>query len=169
MADHPVVWSIVTPKETKMVGLEWRLSPRRTEESEMRAAPILVGLIAAMAISGVLAGRAITDSKTWTVRTKAGQEIVAHRYLAVGKHCAPDTPPPITITEPPASGTVTIRHEQAKITNMRQGDVACVGRLGEAVVIYYLPNQGFVGTDRFSYDVKWPRGTVTDTVIVEVR
>jgi hypothetical protein len=121
----------------------------------MRAGPIVVGLIAAMAV-GCVAGRASADSKT-------------HRYLAVGKHCASDTPPPITITEPPPSGTVTTRHEQAKITNMRQGDEACAGRLGEAVVFHDLPNQRFVGTDRFSCDVRWPKGTMTDTVIVEVR
>jgi hypothetical protein len=130
---------------------------------------VLLGTLAAVFASPALA-------LDWQVRTKPGEEVVAHSYtVGTTTTCQITAVPRITLTVKPVGGSVAIRKIPAlKISAKRYDDDrdtkdSCVGMTVEGIGIYYTPRPDFHGTDQISYTVDWPRSRIKDTVTVEVK
>jgi hypothetical protein len=116
----------------------------------------------------------------WQVRTKTGQEVLAHSYTTgVSRMCRTLGLPKISFTARPTNGSVDIRKASAirlaarRFNDERNSKDPCVGLTVEGLEIYYMPHPDFHGTDRISYEVAWPgRGPgsrVKDTVTIDVQ
>ena len=75
----------------------------------------------------------------------------------------------ITIVDAPANGRVDQRPGEVTIGENWVGKKSCAGTRLNGVKVYYTPNQGFTGTEHFSFDVTYARfRTVRANVEVKV-
>ena len=78
--------------------------------------------------------------------------------------CSPVNDVRITVLTPPAHGSVTTRPDTVIAGASRFGAADCSGRPVAGMGVYYLPQPGFHGADRFDYDASFSNGTEHATV-----
>jgi hypothetical protein len=78
-------------------------------------------------------------------------------------------PPGIEILTSPAHGTASLRPGPSTVRNIREGEPDCTGHVFLGLAVWYVPEPGFRGTDRFDYLIVGLSALSHDTVIVEVK
>jgi hypothetical protein len=99
--------------------------------------------------------------------TSASREVRVFTYADWRSDCSPREPPRVTIEIAPSHGTVTMRPGDSVVREFRQTD--CTGHTIPGTAVFYLPEPGFHGSDRFKLVVALRNRTQVDTVIVDVQ
>lgn len=154
-------------------GLEMK---RRHFMSRLGAAvmwPLTVGTV--ICASGITAAEVSPTSKPGQsglhrmlhIRAIVGKEKRVYGHLRLSRGCVEGPLPDMTITKPPAIGTLSVRTEVVTLTDPNFGKCG-PGHSGDGVVVYYKATAA--GQDAFEYQMSSPGlPTTTWTVGVEVR
>jgi hypothetical protein len=127
--------------------------------------PVLGALLLLPCAAGANGG-----GQTYRRTIADGQPVLLHQYANWDQFCHSTGEPIITLVTQPVGGTIEQRHEmKADGGTARVGSTSCVGTPIPAVGVYYVPKPGFKGMDTFQFDVRYSKGILTDTAIVEVR
>ena len=93
--------------------------------------------------------------------------IVGHTHN--DKECNLTGIPAIDLIKPSAHGTVCVRIEDGHVRFNDTGKVPpCLGAAGKFAVVYFQPNAGFIGNDKFEYSVDDTKGKIVKRVEVTV-
>jgi hypothetical protein len=100
--------------------------------------------------------------------TGAGQEVRVGRHERHGGNCQP-APMTVAVVQPPRHGRIESRPESFVAGGTRVGATSCSGLKIQGLALYYLPEEGFRGTDTFTYEARGSGGPLTfeDSVSVE--
>ena len=132
-----------------------------------RCATLMVALF-----FGVAGGPARPDERPIVVKreTTAGHDVRVRGFAEFDGNCARVPGQTVKVVDAPAHGRVDKRPEPVAIGPNWVGRANCEGKTLEGITVYYVPEAGFTGTDRFSIDVSYTtRRTVRAEVEVEVR
>ena len=108
------------------------------------------------------------EDEARSATTQAGQEVQIGSHTSFDKKCRAAQMPNITVTAPPANGTVTLRPGK-KVVAASAGSANCNGRELPAVLIIYRPKPGFHGTDTVSFTTDWSSRRLGSTVTITVQ
>jgi hypothetical protein len=98
-----------------------------------------------------------------------GEKVRIWGYAQPDAQCNSPTVPLILNSTPPQHGALLGRSESFTQTSTRSG-IYCIGHRINGVVVYYTPEAGFHGIDRFEYDVVHNNGSHhREQVLVSVR
>ena len=106
-----------------------------------------------------------------TVNVISGGTIAGNFMTALNPDCTLAGEYKIRVTQPPASGTVTIdrKHDFTSFAPMNPRSKCNTHRVPGSRIVYHA-KAGFVGTDFYSVEIFMPNGAmVTDNVNVNVR
>lgn len=106
------------------------------------------GVVAFFAILASAASPALAAA--FTVTTFAGAPVRLGSHATWDASCQ-GTPARVEIVEPPQHGRLSSREEAITINRVDYGSRRCLGHTVEGRAVYYEPQPGFVGTDRFYY------------------
>jgi hypothetical protein len=134
---------------------------------------IFIPASAALALCAWLgfAGPVMADdfSRTFRVSTRAGKEVKINSHSRFNAQCVVIGTPSVTTTVKPAHGSVILRDVVHQVGTRTTAET-CNKKWMRGIGIYYRPNPGFRGEDRFSYDVYFaPNWVFRDTAIITVR
>lgn len=98
----------------------------------------------------------------------AGRRARVFIMAGFGANCEPMSAPQITVTEPPAKGSVTFEPgQQTTVETSASG--TCLGKTATGTGIYYTARPGETGADRFAIAAKLASGeTATRSFSVEI-
>ena len=82
------------------------------------------------------------------------------------KTCESRAPPDIVITQAPVSGHLETRPVEFA---PRRSDSSCIGHFVKGMDVVYIPNAGFLGTDRVSYRVTVGKRTSAHDISIAVK
>jgi hypothetical protein len=119
----------------------------------------------ALLVAPVRAPNAPDD--TFNRTTDAGRAVRISGYVQYSVKCTSTGDPHVEVAAKPAHGTVTIRSASIVVTRSRSGN--CLGYSLPGVEVWYTPEAGFQGSDRFDYDVYYTKGSVHEAAAVEVQ
>ena len=130
----------------------------------------LVALVGCLALDGLAAAQEDTAAaRTYRRVTSPGQEVRIITYTQHHNDCSAMEAPGTTLSARPMHGTVSIRPDSVVTGPSRFGSRDCSGKLLPGLGVFYLPEPGYQGVDRFAVDVVNRNGSAHDTVIVTVR
>lgn len=99
--------------------------------------------------------------------TDAGREVRISTYVQFSGQCTSTGDPRIEVKGKPAHGSVTLRSTSIVVTRSSSGD--CLGYTLPGLAVWYTPEAGFQGSDRFDYDVYYTKSSVHEAATVEVQ
>jgi hypothetical protein len=139
-----------------------------------RATFSLVGLTLMSAV--VVAGQSVAQTtkvmpreQTLDRSVQAGKELKIFTYARWNKSCEPQDPPGIEILNTPAHGKALLRPGSSTVRYIREGEPDCTGHVIPGLAVWYVPEPGFHGTDKFDYHVFGQSTISHDTVVVQVK
>jgi hypothetical protein len=130
----------------------------------MKSPAILLTAFALLA-APVLAENAPDD--TFVRTTDAGHEVRISAYVQYSNNCTSAGDPHIEVKGKPAHGSVTVRSASIVVTRSRSGN--CLGYTLPGLEVWYTPEAGFQGSDRFDYDVYYTKNMVHEAATVAVQ
>ena len=98
-----------------------------------------------------------------------GTELRVFTYTPHRADCSSVKDVRIIVRTSPAHGSVTTRPDTVIAGASRFGAADCSGRPIDGLGVYYVPQPGFHGIDRFDYDASFSNGTEHATVTVIIR
>jgi hypothetical protein len=113
--------------------------------------------------------KTLAHEQTFHRSVQAGGEVRVFTYARWTKKCVADAPPGIEILTPAARGTASLRPGQVTVRSVREGEPSCIGQTYPGLSIWYVAQPGFIGTDRFDWQVTGANSTSHDTAVIEVR
>jgi len=119
----------------------------------------------------VVAGSVIAQEAARNIERTgaAGAELRVFTYTPHRSDCSPDNNVRIIVRALPAHGNLTTRPDTVIAGASRFGAADCSGRSIAGLGVYYVPQPGFHGTDRFNYDAVFSNGTEHAMVTVTIR
>ena len=136
------------------------------------SAPFRIRVIAlcVLAFSGTAAfNRSASADEMLARKTAAGREVLVRGFAEFGADCKLRHVQTITVVDAPAHGRVEQRPGVVTIGDNWVGDKSCAGARLDGVQVFYIPDDGYVGNDRFSFDVGYAsHRTVRARVDVDV-
>ncbi len=134
------------------------------------AAIALLALSSSEPVSTALAQAPVMQRDQTLHRTvDAGGELRVITYVDFHRDCKQMPPPNVVLRTPPAHGTVSLRPGPFSPTSISEGASDCRGQTYPGIGVWYVPEPGFHGTDRFDWDVMRERSVSRDTAIVSVK
>ncbi|MET0606808.1 MAG: hypothetical protein ABWZ80_10150 [Beijerinckiaceae bacterium] len=136
------------------------------------------GLVLAAIAAAVLGGCQSTVAtltpprpEAAVVFTSRGAPVRAKHFRQVAPDCSSLGYADVAIITPPRNGAVELRREGAHPSFASSHPrFSCNARLVDGVGVYYRPNPGFAGSDRFTIQVIWTNGDPSsEDFIVQVR
>lgn len=114
-------------------------------------------------------GSEIDREKSYT--TAAGAPVKVGSAMALNPDCSSQPGLEARLVTQPQNGTATIETAKDVAQPPPQSPAAsCAGKLLDAVVTTYTPAPGFVGVDRFTFQVFFPNGrSFRNDVVVTVQ
>lgn len=109
---------------------------------------VVAGLPAIILMSGLTTTMA--RAAAFTKTTGEGATVRLGSHATWDKSCQ-GTPARIEIVQAPQHGRLSSRVETITITRVDYGTHGCLGHQALATAVYYTPQPGFIGTDRFYY------------------
>ncbi len=107
---------------------------------------------AAAAIAGIF-GLSTVAFADETRTVAAGKTTMINHHESWHGECEQGPLATIDITKQPSHGKINVTIQMQKIEkNEIGGGDKCIGRSVKGVAVYYTPQNGFTGTDTFSYD-----------------
>ncbi len=105
-----------------------------------------------------------------TIRTNSdGLEVRIFSHTTFDAKCEVKRPPKIDILSPPSHGSAYVCPEVVKIDGKSPTGIDCIGHVIHGLAVWYAPDAGFHGSDRFVY--RAARGNdivdITATIIVQ--
>lgn len=110
-------------------------------------------LIVAGAALAVLAAPALADDQHIAKRTRMDREVQIRGFAEFDAHCRLKHVQTITVVDVPSHGRIEIRPGKVTIGDNWVGSKACNGTQLDGVRVWYVPEAGWRGTDRFTFDV----------------
>ena len=131
---------------------------------------IRVIVLCMLAFSGIAAfNRPASADEVLARKTAAGREVLVRGFAEFGADCRLKHVQTITVIDAPAHGRVEQRRGVVTIGENWVGDKSCAGTRLDGVQVFYIPDDGYVGSDRFSFDVGYAsHRTVRAKVDVDV-
>lgn len=127
----------------------------------------------AAAVGGAVVALAAVASEPPLVvkkRTTSGHEVVVRGFAEFDAACRLKHVQTITVASPPGHGAIESRPGDVVIGPNWVGAGHCEGTTLKGVNVYYVPQAGYSGTDRFVLEVGYSSGrTVRAEVEVAVR
>ena len=110
-------------------------------------------VLAALALAAAAA--AIADEPPIQVRrtTEPGREVLIRGFAEFNGNCTLRHVQTVTVIGPPANGRIETRPGEVTIGPNWVGGTACEGTKLPGVRVVYVPNEGFVGSDRMVLEV----------------
>jgi hypothetical protein len=135
---------------------------------------LLLAAIAALCLAAcqsTLATLAPSRPESSVVFADRGAEVRAKHYRDVAEDCSNRGYANVAIALEPRSGRIELRREGAVPSFAADNPrFKCNQRRVEGVGVYYIPNPGFVGGDRFTIEVIWADGgRWTEDFTIQVR
>ena len=105
--------------------------------------------LAAIALAGLL-GAASADELPIHVKrvTEPGREVLIRGFAEFNGNCTLRHVQTITVITPPASGRIETRPGEVTIGPNWVGNASCEGTKLQGVRVFYVPNEGFTGSDK---------------------
>ena len=119
----------------------------RTSSAPLRIKVIVLCMLAFSGIGAV--NRSASADEVLARKTAPGREVLVRGFAAVDGACKPQPVQIIKVVEAPTHGRV---EQRAGVVTLR--DAACVGVQLDGVQVFYVPDDGFVGSDRFALDIE---------------
>jgi|HubBroStandDraft_6_1064221.scaffolds.fasta_scaffold132228_2 hypothetical protein len=92
---------------------------------------------------------------------KADHEIPLTGHSRFDRNCAALEPPPVSLDQPPAHGTVCLRAANTRLAYVLPGAATkCLGQKVMGVRVIYLPRFHYTGSDMVRYTVRFPDAQV---------
>ena len=88
-------------------------------------------------------------------KTAPGREVLVRGFAEFDGDCRLKHVQTIRVTEAPAHGRVEQRPGVVTIGDNWVGSKACTGTKLDGVQVFYIPEEGYVGADRFAIDVEY--------------
>ena len=130
---------------------------------------VLLGVVACVTLASSAHAQSSPGTRTIRRTGASGQEIRVFTYTPHRSDCSATGDAQISVAVNPAHGTVTVRPGSVVAGPSQFGAVDCSGRTLAGTGVWYLPQPGFRGSDRFEYDVTTSNGRSHDTAIIEVQ
>jgi len=110
--------------------------------------------IAAFLLAGLL-GAAVADEAPIQVRrtTEPGREVLIRGFAEFNGNCTLRHVQAITVVTPPANGRIETRPGEVTIGPNWVGSGACEGKKLQGVRVFYVPNEGFSGSDKLLLEI----------------
>lgn len=104
----------------------------------------------------------------------AGRPLRVSGYASWNTDCSAQPPPVIRLRTEPSHGRVSILPGDSTVKFVRVGSVDCSGRVYPGTVVWYTPDEGYKGRDRFDLDIENQTSNPAelyrhDMVLVQVR
>ena len=115
----------------------------------MKRRALAVGLLA-LAAGSVPAGEPPIKVAR---QTEPGREVLVRGFAEFNRDCTLRHVQTITVIDAPAHGRVDTRPGVVTIGPNWVGSAACEGKKLDGVRVFYVPEAGYVGTDRFVFEV----------------
>lgn len=106
-------------------------------------------------------------NRTYERHTLANREVRIFVYTKYKSDCSPAGDPLIILRSAPLHGVVSFRPESVVVDHSRFG-VACIGKVMPGIGVWYTPQDGYLGSDTFNYDVNNGHDTARDAAIINV-
>lgn len=110
----------------------------------------------------VIATSAVSQQQDQNIvhrHTLADKEVLIRAHAEWNGSCVALAPPRIDVTEAPAHGHIDLRPGDAPLGSNYVGGTNCEGRVGPGIQVIYVPDGAFHGSDVFTYEVQYHRGT----------
>ena len=120
-----------------------------------------LGAAAAVALAVVLAGNvAVAEQGPIRLTTKPGVAVKVRNHVKLDGGCA-GSAPVIEFSPGPVHGKIEIRPDRFVYQSgyVSGSLLACVGRPVDGVAIWYTPDPGFHGVERFTWTVSFGGGS----------
>jgi hypothetical protein len=102
-------------------------------------------------------------------KTSAGRETAIRGFAEFDSSCRLRNVPRVNAVQPPEHGTLETRPGVVTVGANWVGDTHCEGTKLDGMFLYYKPADGYVGADRFVFEVDYMRGgRVRATVDIDV-
>jgi hypothetical protein len=98
----------------------------------------------------------------------AGAELRVFGYAAWNRSCQANPVPGVEILTPPAHGKIELRPGQATVAFIRKGEADCTGKVFPAEEVWYTPEAGYRGADKFDLHVINRTYASHDTYVIDV-
>ncbi len=117
--------------------------------------PIPIVRYASLLLVIALCGSAAAEHKSLRKAVEPGGEVLVAHHKRYDKKCRPHSVPTVTITRPPAHGTVDVRDGTFVIDESWHPDAesSCRGISVPGRGIYYRADPKYRGSDTFEYEV----------------
>ncbi len=131
--------------------------------------PLALALIVWTALLAPGAARADTaPAHTLRRSTAVDTDVRINTYVQYrARGCAAEGGPRIELRTKPAHGTVSLRASSVVISESPTGE--CAGSTLPGLAVWYTPQPGYSGQDRFEYDVFYVKSIAHETSVVDVK
>ena len=114
---------------------------------------------------------AAADTISTVRRTQAGTEVLLRTHARWDGQCNSVGLATIEMVDPPTKGRIDIRKGEVTVGANLVGNTPCKGQRMPGILVYFLPDAGFRGIERFRYRVRYGSGyppiNVNNEVTVE--
>lgn len=127
--------------------------------------------ILTLVLLAVLSGAALADEPPIQVRrvTEPGREVLIRGFAEFNSHCTLRHVQSITVVSPPANGRIETRPGEVTVGPNWVGTGSCEGTTLQGVRVFYVPNEGFTGSDRAVLEIGYQSHPVRAEVELTVR
>ena len=112
-----------------------------------------VALLTMFAAAGLLAA----DTIEVKLKPRGGQEVLIRSFAEFDRNCQLVRAQVLTVVDAPANGRFDTRPGEVTIGANWVGTGTCVGTKLNGIHAYYIPNAGYTGSDRLSFDIGYVR------------
>lgn len=100
---------------------------------------------------------------------QASTELRVFTYATWNTGCGSEALPTIEILTRPAHGKAELRPGQSTVRFVRSGEPDCTGKTFPGLSVWYVPDAGFRGTDKFDAKIIGTSKFSHDTYIIDVK
>lgn len=126
----------------------------QTSSLVFRIRVLVLSLVALAALSTVQ--RSAVADESLSRQTDAGHEVLIRGFAEFDGDCRGRAAERIRIVDAPSRGRIEQRLGKLTLDPARVDGRSCAAATLDAVLVYYVPDDGFVGRDRFAFDVDYP-------------
>ena len=125
----------------------------KTSSTSLRLRLIALCILAFAAV--VAMDRPAAADEALSRKTAAGREVLVRGFAEFGADCKLRHVQTVTVADAPLHGRIEQRPGVVTIGENWVGNKSCAGTKLDGVQVFYVPQDGFEGNDRFTIDVRY--------------
>jgi|GEM_PF-2313749 len=125
----------------------------RTSSAPLRIKVIVLCMLAFAGVGAM--NRSASVDEALARRTAPGREVLVRGFAEFDGDCKLNHVQTIQVVEAPAHGRVVQRPGVVTVGENWVGSKSCAGTKLDGVQVFYIPQEGFTGSDRFAMAVEY--------------